>query len=134
MKKTAWVLIFAILAGCSGANGLDSPVKTCKAVTQALVGQGQVVWQTEQQTEQKGVQLQVTLEFTLAGQPAGETSQAVCIYRQNGQDQDYRSAMGEYVNTPSQIMVNGMPIPENDLVQAVNLATANAAKAVLNGH
>ncbi len=43
---------------------------------------------------------------------------------------DYRNAMGEYANTPTSMMINGMPIPSNDLVQAVNRATADTANAI----
>lgn len=130
MRKLLAVTVAGILAGCSGGHNLDSPIKTCKAVTAVLAGDKAVIWQGEQQTEQKGVHLQVTLDFSLAGQPPGEVSKAVCIYGLSSQDMDYRNAMGEYANTPSQMLVNGQPIPSNDLVQAVNRATADTAKAI----
>lgn len=130
MRKLVIATILGIMAGCSGGHNLDSPIKTCKAVTAVLAGDKGVVWHGEQQTEQKGVQLQVTLDFSLVGQPQGEVSQAVCIYGLSSQDMDYRNAMGEYANTPTQMMINGQPIPSNDLVQAVNRATADAANAM----
>lgn len=130
MRKLVIATILGIMAGCSGGHNLDSPIKTCKAVTAVLAGDKGVVWHGEQQAEQKGVQLQVTLDFSLVGQPQGEVSQAVCIYGLSSQDMDYRNAMGEYANTPTQMMINGMPIPSNDLVQAVNRATADTANAM----
>jgi hypothetical protein len=130
MRKWLAISMMGVLTACSGGHNLDSPLKTCKAVTAVLAGNKAVVWQGEQQTEQKGVQLQVTLDFSLEGQPQGEVSQAVCIYGLSSQDMDYRNAMGEYANTPTQMMVNGMPIPSNDLVQAVNRATADTAQAI----
>lgn len=128
MRKLLTTVIAVALTACSGGHDLDSPIKTCKAVTAALAGGKGVVWHGEQQTEQKGVQLQVTLDFALEDQPAGEVSQSVCIYGLSSEDMDYRNAMGEYANTPTQMMINGMPIPENDLVQAVNRATADTAQ------
>lgn len=130
MRKVLSVAVISVLVGCSGGHNLDSPLKTCKAVTNALAGGKGVVWQAEQQSEQQGVQLQVTLEFTLEGQAANETSQAVCIYGLSSPDMDYRNAMGEYANTPTSMMINGMPIPSSDLMQAVNRATADTAAAM----
>lgn len=130
MRKWMIVAITGILSACTGGHNLDSPLKTCKAVTVALAGDKGVVWHSEQQTEQKGVQLQVTLEFALEGQPGNEASQAVCIYGLSSPDMDYRNAMGEYANTPTEMMINGMAIPTGDLVQAVNRATADTAKAM----
>lgn len=130
MRKLVAVTIASILTGCSGGHNLDSPIKTCKAVTAVLAGDKSVVWHGEQQTEQKGVQLQVMLDFSLADQPQGQVSQAVCIYGLSSQDMDYRNAMGEYANTPNQMLINGQAIPSNDLVQAVNRATANTAQEI----
>lgn len=130
MRRLVIVTIVGVLAGCSGGHGLDSPLKTCKAVTVALAGNKAVVWQAEQQSEQKGVQWQVTLDFILEGQPATDVSQAVCIYGLSSPDMDYRNTMGEYANTPTSMMINGMPIPPSDLVQAVNRATADTAQGI----
>ncbi|WMP17548.1 hypothetical protein [Thiothrix lacustris] len=130
MRRLVMVTIVGMLAGCSGGHGLDSPLKTCKAVTAALAGNKAVVWKEEQQTEQKGVQLQVTLEFILEGQPDTDVSQAVCVYGLSSTDMDYRNTMGEYTNTPTSMMINGMPIPASDLVQAVNRATADTAQGI----
>ncbi|OQX04800.1 MAG: hypothetical protein BWK73_35225 [Thiothrix lacustris] len=130
MRKWIIVVITGILSACTGEHNLDSPLKTCKAVTVALAGDKQVVWHSEQQTEQTGVQLQVTLEFALEGQPGNEVSQAVCIYGLSSPDTDYRNAMGEYANTPTEMIINGMAIPASDLVQAINRATADTAKAI----
>ncbi|UJS22931.1 hypothetical protein [Thiothrix winogradskyi] len=129
MRKWMVVAITGILSACTGGHNLDSPLKTCKAVTVALAGDKGVVWHSEQQTEQKGVQLQITLEFALEGQ-GNEVSQAVCIYGLSSPDTDYRNAMGEYANTPTQMMINGMAIPAGDLVQAINRATADTAKDI----
>lgn len=130
MRRLAIVAIAGVITGCSGGHNLDSPIKTCKAVTAVLAGGKGVVWQGEQQTEQKGVQLQVTLDFSLAGQPPGEVSQAVCIYGLSSPEMDYRNAMGEYANTPTAMMINGLPIPSSDLVQAVNRAAADTAQGI----
>jgi len=130
MRKWIIVAVTGILSACTGGHNLDSPLKTCKAVTVALAGDKGVVWHREQQTEQTGVQLQVTLEFALEGQPGNAVSQAVCIYGLSSPDMDYRNAMGEYANTPTEMMINGMAIPASDLVQAINLATADTAKAI----
>jgi hypothetical protein len=131
MHKLLAIVVLLLLTGCSGGHALDNPVKTCKAVTIALASDSGVVWHGEKQTEQKGVQLQVALDFTLVGQPAGDVSQSVCIYGLSSQDMDYRNTMGEYANTPTSMMINGMPVPENDLVQAVNKATADAARGLI---
>ncbi len=130
MRRLVIVSLVSVLAGCSGGHGLDSPLKTCKAVTVALAGDKTVVWQSEQQTEQKGIQLQVTLNFNLADQHGDEVSQAVCIYGLSSPDMDYRNTMGEYANTPTTMMINGATIPANDLVQAVNRATADTAQGM----
>lgn len=130
MRKFVSITLLGLLAGCGGGHSLDSPVNTCKSVTQALAGNQAVVWHGEQQSEQKGSHLQVTLDFALGGQAAGEVSQAVCIYGLSSQDMDYRNAMGEYTNTPTRMLINGRAIPEMDLVQAVNLATGRAANEV----
>lgn len=124
-------LTLGILAGCSGGHPLDDPIKTCKAVTLALTGDS--VWHSEIQTEQKGVQLQVTLDFTVAGAAPGEMSQAVCIYGLSSQDMDYRNAMGEYANTPTSMVINGMPVPRDALMQAIDRATLDAASQLLDG-
>lgn len=118
-----------LFAGCSGHN-LDSPLKTCKTVTAVLAGNKAVIWHGEKQTEQSGVQLQVTLDFRLEDQPESQLSQAVCIYGLSSQDMDYRNAMGEYANVPTKLLINGQPIPERDLVQAINRATADTAKTL----
>lgn len=120
-----------LLGACSGGHSLDNPIKTCKAVTATLAGGKGIIWHAEKQTEQKGVQLQVTLDFALVGQPAGELSQSVCVYGLSSQDMDYRNAMGEYANTPTSMMINGMPIPTNDLVQAVNRATVESVQEII---
>ena len=131
MRKFAIMLSAGMMFGCSGGHDLDNPVKTCKAVTVALAGDKGVVWHSERQTEQAGEQMQVTLDFSLVGQTQGEVSQAVCIYGLSSHDMDYRNTYGEYTNTPTGMMINGMPIPENDLFQAVNRATVDAADKVL---
>lgn len=130
MRKLVVLTSVFMLASCSGGHGLDSPIKTCKAVTSVLAGDKSVVWHGEKQTEQTGVQLQVTLDFALVGQADGEISQAVCIYGLSSPDMDYRNAMGEYANTPTAMMINGMSIPDSDLVQAVNRATADTAQGI----
>lgn len=126
-------LILAVLtglfAGCSGHN-LDSPIKTCKTVTAVLAGNKAVIWHGEQQTEQSGVQLQVTLDFRLEDQPETQLSQAVCIYGLSSENMDYRISMGEYSNVPTKLLINGQPIPDMDLVQAINRATVDTAKAI----
>ena len=126
------VLSLLAIAGCTGGHALDNPIKTCKAVTVVLAGDRAVVWHAEKQTEQPGVQRQVTLDFSLVGQAQGEVSQAVCNYGLSSQDMDYRNAMGEYANTPTTMLINGMPILSRDLVQAVNRATAETAVQVLD--
>jgi hypothetical protein len=131
MRKLGLISLFGILAGCSGGHALDSPINTCKAVTVALAGNKGVLWQGEKQMEQKGVQLQVSLDFALVGQAPGEVSQAVCIYGLSSQDMDVRNTLGEYANTPTSMMINGMPIPTNDLVQAVNRATVDTANSIM---
>lgn len=131
MRNLAAISVFGVLMGCSGGHALDDPMKTCKAVTVALAGEKGVVWQGEKQMEQKGVQLQVSLDFSLVGQAPGEVSQAVCIYGLSSQDMDVRNAFGEYANTPTSMLINGMPVPSNDLVQAVNRATVDVAKQVI---
>ncbi|HRJ52482.1 MAG TPA: hypothetical protein PLE99_06930 [Candidatus Thiothrix moscowensis] len=130
-KWVAISLTVGLLSACSGGHNLDNPIKTCKAITTVLAGDKSVVWHAEKQTEQQGSQLQVTLDFSLVGEPQGEVSQAVCIYAQSSQDMDYRNAMGEYANTPTSMLINGMPIPANDLVQAVNRATADTVHQVI---
>lgn len=130
MRKWILVVMTVIVTACTGGHHLDSPLKTCKAVTVALAGGKGVVWHHEQQTEQQGVQLQVTLEFALEGQAADAVSQAVCIYGLSSGDPDYRNAMGEYTNVPTQMLINGMAIPASDLMQAINRATADTAKII----
>jgi hypothetical protein len=133
MRKLCLMLFIDGLVACSGEHALDNPIKTCKTVTTVLAGDKGVIWQGEKQMEQKGVQLQVTLDFILVGQAPGEVSQAVCVFGQSSQDMDVRNTLGEYANTPTSMMINGMPIPTNDLVQAVNRATANTANSILQG-
>lgn len=130
MRKFISIAVLGLVAGCNGGHALDSPIKTCKAVTQVLAGDKPAIWHGEQQTEEKGVQLQVTLDFALTGQAEGQISKAICIYDLSSQDMDYRNAMGEYANTPTRMLVNGQAIPSNDLVQAVNRATADTANAL----
>lgn len=130
MRKLAIFLLAGMLGACSGSHNLGDPVKTCKAVTVALAGGKGIVWHSDKQNEQKGEQMQVTLDFSLVGQTQGEVSQAVCIYGLSSQDMDYRNTFGEYANTPTAMLINGVPVPANDLVQAVNRATVDTAKEV----
>lgn len=118
-----------VLTACDGHN-LDSAINTCKSVTEALAGDMVIVWQGERETEQAGEEKRVTLDFSLQGHEQAPISQAVCVYGLSSEDMDYRTAFGEYENAPSRMLVNGRPIPQGDLIQAVNLATANAAKAI----
>lgn len=129
MRNGVVLLTIAGLAACSGHN-LDTPIKTCKAVMGTLAAGKELVWHGERQEEQKDVQLVVTLEFRFADQPADQVSQAVCIYGLSSPDLDYRLAMGEYSNVPTKMLVNGKPIPDWDLVQAINRATVDTAKAI----
>ncbi len=50
MHRLAIVVIVGVMAGCSGGHNLDSPIKTCKAVTAVLAGDKGVVWHGEQQS------------------------------------------------------------------------------------
>lgn len=120
-----------LLGACSGGHSLENPVETCKSVTLAMAGDKGIIWHGEQQTERQGVQLQVTLDFVLVGQTDNKVSRSVCIYGLSSQDMDYRNAVGEYANTPTSMMINGMPIPANDLAQAVNKATMGAFKELI---
>lgn len=131
MHKFAIMLLISILAGCSGGHDLANPIKTCKAVTTALAGNRGIIWHSEKQSEQKGEQMQVTLEFSLVGQAQGDVSQAVCVYGLSSHDMDYRNTFGEYTNTPTGMTINGAAVPENDLFQAVNRATVDAANKVM---
>lgn len=127
MRK-GWLLLSGMLSLLNAACGnheLSTPIKTCRSVMQALAGNQIIVWHGEQQTEQKANQLVVNLNFKLQGQGPDAISMAQCIYGSSSQDADYRNTFGEYENTPSQLMINGKPIPRRDLMQAVNLATAN---------
>ena len=129
IRNSLLLLMLGMMAGC-GNHGLSTAMHSCKTIIESLAGNQIPVWQGEQQTEQKGVQWQITLDFTLQGQPPAAVSQAICIYGLSSQDMDYRNTMGEYANTPQRILINGSPIPERDLMQAINLATATTAKAV----
>ena len=131
MHKFANMLLAGILVGCSGGHDLDNPVKTCRSVAMALAGDKGIIWHSEKQTEQAGEHRQVTLEFSLVGQAQGEVSQAVCIYGLSSHDMDYRNTFGEYTNTPTGMMINGVPVPETDLFQAVNRATVDTANKVI---
>lgn len=126
------VLGLLVIAGCTGGHALDNPIKTCKAVTVVLAGERAVIWHAEKQTEQPGVQLQVTLDFSLAGQAPDQVSQVVCNYGLSSDNMDYRNTMGEYANTPTSLFINGMPVLSNDLVQAINRATADTAAQVID--
>ncbi|MFN3786745.1 MAG: hypothetical protein ACK4RS_07885, partial [Thiothrix sp.] len=121
-KWLIFTAVAGVFTGCSGHN-LDSPLKTCRTVTAVLAGNKAVIWHGERQTEQTGVQLQVILDFRLEDQPETQLSQAVCVYGLSSQDMDYRNAMGEYVNVPTKLFINGRPIPDQDLMQAINRAT-----------
>lgn len=123
------VVVLGTLTACGG-HGLDSPLSTCKSVTHALAGGHDLVWHKESQTEKSGEEIRVTLELSLAGQEQAGVSQVVCIYGPNSDDMDYNSMFGEYANTPSTMLINGQPVPTSDLMQAVNLATLNTAKAI----
>ncbi len=127
MQKGWLLLSLSILSGLSacGKHDLSTPIKTCRSVMQALAGNQVIIWHGEQQTEQRGDQLIVNLDFKLQGQGPNDISKAVCTYGLSSQDADYRNAMGDYENVPSQLLINGKPIPRRDLAQAVNLATAN---------
>lgn len=122
-------VVLGSLTAC-GQHGLDSPISTCKSVTTALAGGQELVWHKELQTEKSGEEIRVTLEVSLAGQAQTGVAQVVCIYGPNSDDMDYNNAFGDYANTPTTLLINGQPVPQGDLMQAVNLATVNTAKAI----
>jgi hypothetical protein len=116
-----------LLSACSGDN-LDTPIKTCKAVTSVLLGAKipTTVQETQQQTDEKQV---VNLSFQ--GSDQKREININCTYKRAAVGEDSEVELfGKFERTPSLVTINGQSVPRRALFDAINQATLNAGRDV----
>ncbi|MCK5812759.1 MAG: hypothetical protein KAH03_00805 [Cocleimonas sp.] len=127
MRQLVLLSSLCILTACSGDN-LDSPIKTCQAVTAALLGTPLPATMQTRQHESSETQT-VMLDFQLSDEK--KTMNVVCTYKTAlvGEDSGVE-LIGKFERVPSGLIINGKNTPREALFKAINNATVTAGKKV----
>ncbi|RTZ63968.1 MAG: hypothetical protein DSZ29_06210 [Aquificaceae bacterium] len=129
MRKLIIVSSFCFLLSACTGDDLDTPIKTCKAITAVLI-HAQVP-ETVKATQKETGDVQVTtLDFNLSDEK--ETVNVVCSYKlaEVGQEAS-EDLFGKYERVPSKMVINGNNVVQKDLMRAINTATLQAGKKAL---
>ncbi len=119
----------ALLSACSG-DDLDTPIKTCKAVTAVLIN-AQVPEAVKATQQVAGDMQSVTLDFNLSDEK--RLVNVVCGYKKASVGEEEGSDLfGDYERVPSKMTINGNNVSPQDLIKAINSATFQAGKKALN--
>ena len=127
MRQLILLSTLCVLTACSGDN-LDSPIKTCQAVTATLLGTQLPETMQTREHESNDTQT-VVLDFQLSDQK--KTMNVVCTYKPAtvGEDSGVE-LLGKFERVPSGLLINGKSTPREALFKAINKATVTAGKEV----
>ena len=129
MRKLIMISGFCIFLNACTGDDLDTPIKTCKAVTAVLINAQ--VPATVKATQQETGDMQVTtLDFNLSDEK--KPVNVVCSYKVAFVGQEASSDLfGKFERVPSKMVINGNNVTQEDLIRAINSATLQAGKKAL---
>ena len=114
-----------LLSACTG-DDLDTPIKTCKAVTAVLIN-AQVPTTVKTVQKEAGDMQVTTLDFNLSDEK--KLVNVVCSYKATSVEQEESADLfGEFERVPSKMTINGNNVSREDLMRAINSATLQAGK------
>ena len=126
MRKLIVISGFCVLLSACTGDDLDTPIKTCKAVTAVLINAQVPATVKATQQEKEGMQI-TTLDFNLSDEK--KLVNVVCGYEvaSEGQEESF-DLFGEFERVPSKMTINGNNVSREDLIRAINSATLKAGK------
>ena len=128
MRKLIMMSGFCVLLSACTGDDLDTPIKTCKAVTAILINAQVPATVKAIQKEAEGMQI-TTLNFNLSDEK--KLVNVVCSYKaaSEGQEESF-DLFGDFERVPSKVTINGNNVPRENLIRAINSATLQAGKKV----
>ena len=139
MKSMPWKSIACttvLLTGCSGPQE-DVRVTFCKNLTTEFLQPGtQIQWHDSEQKINGYEPAEITVHLETndqSGQP--QAMQATCFYRYDAVDENAMTVsnpISAYATVPSQMTLNGRPIPETKLRETILVSQLAKGKAVVD--
>ena len=139
MKSMPWKSIagtIILLSGCSGSQE-DVRITFCKDLTTELLNpETQLRWQDSEQQINGYEPAAITVHLETDDQ-AGQSQlmQATCFYQYDAADENAMTVsrpISAYATVPSQMTLNGRPVPETKLRETILVAQLAMGKAVVN--
>lgn len=123
--------ICLLLSACSSETNLQH-VPFCQALTANLLGSPRdIAWQDTRKEMHGYDDLKVNLTFHAPGK---EDMRAVCFYEYTAPDETaltLANPLSGYATSPYKMTLNGRPVPNQDLVNAMNHVMRDTGKKIV---